>query len=189
MEDGIVGQNWRRKKWQLPRLESKLKLSRARFGNLLHRMTDQQKFSDRFRFADWPNPKVPTVAAGAYAVWRGGSLFYCGMSGRGIEGARAAGRTRYGLATRLTSHASGRLSGDQFCVYVANRLVIPELDPADLPRFATGEMRLDELVRRYIYDHLDYQYLVTETSREAFDIEGEARRGEVFGQKPVLNPA
>ena len=79
-------------------------------------------FSKRYPFADWPNREIPLVAAGVYAIWHNDTLIYCGMSGRKISKAQTAGKTRYGLTTRLASHASGRLSGDQFCVYVANRI-------------------------------------------------------------------
>ena len=61
------------------------------------------------------------------------------MSGRDIENAKLQGKKKYGLVTRLHSHASGRLSGDQFCVYVANRLVIPSLKPEDLPKTSSTE--------------------------------------------------
>ena len=36
-----------------------------------------------YRFSDWPNPDVPSVAAGVYTVWRGEQFIYVGMSGRG----------------------------------------------------------------------------------------------------------
>jgi hypothetical protein len=146
------------------------------------------KFSPRYRFADWPNPEIPKVAAGVYAIWRDDALIYCGMSGRQIEGAIAQGKARYGLITRLNSHATGRLSGDQFCVYVANRLVIPELKEGDLRRFASGELNLDKLTREHIHTHFEYQYLLVESSSEAYYVEGLARKGEVFDQKPFLNP-
>jgi len=68
-------------------------------------------FSQRYRFSDWPNKAIPKVSAGVYAIWNEDGLFYCGMSGRDIEGAIASGKNRYGLITRLHSHASGRLSG------------------------------------------------------------------------------
>ena len=42
-------------------------------------------FSNRHRFADWPNTEVPAVAAGVYVVWDGNKLKYSGMSGRQIE--------------------------------------------------------------------------------------------------------
>ena len=69
-------------------------------------------------------------------------MIYCGMSGREIDTKAKASPKRYGLITRLNSHASGRLSGDQFCVYVANRFVIPSLSAEELPMFETGELTL-----------------------------------------------
>ena len=146
------------------------------------------QFSDRHRFADWPNLDIPSVSAGVYAIWNDSQLFYCGMSGREIEKAIASGKKKYGLVTRLNSHASGRLSGDQFCVYVANRLVIPSLAHDDLPKFASGELKLDLLTKAFIHEHLDYQYILVDSSANAYAVEDKARRGEIFGQKPLLNP-
>lgn len=146
-------------------------------------------FSPRHRFAGWPNPTIPMVAAGVYAIWHGELLVYFGMSGRGIEKVKQEGGKReYGLITRLRSHWSGRLSGDQFCVYVANRLVIPSLRPEHLPEFSKGKLTLDALTRVYIHKHFEYQYLITDTSAEAFRIEAAAKRGDIFGQPPLLNP-
>ncbi|MCR9770304.1 hypothetical protein QTO16_12815 [Vibrio harveyi] len=143
-------------------------------------------FSKRYKFSEWSNSGIPQVAAGVYAIWRGQELVYCGMSGRQIEKNRH--KVKFGLITRIQSHASGRLSGDQFCVYVANRLVIPSLKQEDLPRFASGELKLDALTKSYIHEHLEYQYLVVESSDEAYDIENQARAGETFGTLPLLNP-
>jgi hypothetical protein len=72
---------------------------------------------------------------------------------------------RFGLWKRIASHASGRLSGDQFCVYVANRYVVPELKPAELPLFASGELNLDALTKRYITEHFSYSFPLTTSSR------------------------
>lgn len=146
------------------------------------------QFLERVRFSDWPDLDVPVVSAGVYAIWNDNQLVYCGMSGRELDKAIASGKKKYGLINRLNSHASGRLSGDQFCVYVANRLVIPCLTQEDLPKFASGELRLDHLTKEFIHQHLDYQYLLVATSAEAYAIEERARRGEVFDQKPFLNP-
>ena len=146
------------------------------------------KFSQRFKFSEWPNRDIPLVAAGVYAIWHGDELVYCGMSGREIEKAVRADKKKYGLITRLNSHASGRLSGDQFCVYVANRLVVPKLTPSDLSKFATGEYRLDYMTKSYIHDNFEYQYIIVDSSSEAYSIEDNARTGEVFNQKPLLNP-
>lgn len=145
-------------------------------------------FSKRYRFSDWPNSDVPLVGAGVYAIWNDEQLFYCGMSGRGIEKALIAGKKKYGLVTRLKSHASGRLSGDQFCVYVANRLVIPGLSQNELPKFASGELKLDTLTKKYIRDHLEYQYVIVASSKEAYQLEKQARSGKIFSMKPLLNP-
>lgn len=146
-------------------------------------------FSPRHRFADWPNAEVPAVAAGVYVVWEADRLIYCGMSGREYEKALTDSRKKYGLLTRLASHASGRLSGDQFCVYVANRLVIPSLVPEQLIRFGTGELRLESLTKKHIYDKFEYQFAIVASSKDAFALEKECRSGKVFGVKPLLNPA
>jgi hypothetical protein len=144
-------------------------------------------FSPRHRFSDWPNGDIPAVAAGVYVIWESDLLIYCGMSGREIE--KATDKTRYGLVTRLESHASGRLSGDQFCVYVANRLVIPSLSADHLPQFADGEMTLDRLTKVYIRERLEYQYAIVASSSEAYALEKRCREGHEFGAKPLLNPA
>ena len=143
-------------------------------------------FSRRHKFSDWPNAEVPAVAAGVYAVWQGDALIYCGMSGREFDKAVASARVKFGLVTRLASHASGRLSGDQFCVYVANRLVIPSLKPEQLAKFATGELNLDSLTKSYINDKLEYQFAYVQTSAEAYALEKQCREGVIFGLKPLL---
>ena len=152
-------------------------------------MDSNVQFSDRHKFSDWPNVTVPVLAAGVYVIWDGQQLIYCGMSGREFEKAQSAQRKKYGLINRLASHASGRLSGDQFCVYVANRLVIPNLQAEQLNKFASGELTLDRLTRTYIHARLDYQFAIVESSRQAYELEMKARQGMIFGAKPLLNPA
>ncbi len=146
------------------------------------------EFTARFRFSDWPNPNLPMVAAGVYAIWDSDTLVYCGMSGRQLEKAVSAAKPKYGLVTRLGSHASGRLSADQFCVYVANRLVIPSLNPDDFSKFASGELNLDMLTKSYIHERLEYQYALVDSSGSAYELEKSCRAGIQFGMKPLLNP-
>ena len=143
-------------------------------------------FSVRHQFVAWPNSEVPSVAAGVYVIWNGSQLVYCGMSGRELE--RNSHKPKYGLVTRLASHANGRLSGDQFCVYVANRLVIPTLTPAQLPLFASGELKLDTLTKQFIHDHFEYQFAVCQSSDDAYELERQCRSGIEFKVKPLLNP-
>lgn len=73
-------------------------------------------------------------------------------------------------------------------MWLTNRLVIPNLKQEDLQRFACGELTLDKLTKKYIHDHLEYQYTLVESSSEAYALEGLARSGELVNQKPLLNP-
>jgi hypothetical protein len=92
-----------------------------------------------YSFADWPNPSVPVFGAGVYTIWHNDDRFiYVGMSGRGITAETIRRNTPQGIYTRLRSHASGRRSGDQFCVYVADRLVLPTLTQKDIADIASG---------------------------------------------------
>jgi hypothetical protein len=146
-----------------------------------------------YLFRDWPNPAVPKVAAGVYTIWRESELIYAGMSGRGltreaIASHREAGSKPIGLYTRLSSHWAGRRSGDQFCVYVADRLVLQTLTRGKIEEIAADGLSMDALVRTYIHDYLSYRFA------EAPDGEG-ALRWEKFlcsgawnGQRPLLNP-
>ena len=143
-------------------------------------------FSIRYSFSDWPNSDIPFVAAGVDLIWNEEVLIYVGMSGREIE--KNLNKRRYGLYTRLQAHASGRLSGDQFCVYVANRLVIPELKQEQLEQFRDGDVNLDILTKEYV-ERLDYQFCVVNSSKEAFSLEDACERGEFNGKMPLLNPA
>jgi hypothetical protein len=81
------------------------------------------------------------------------------------------------------------LGGDQFCVYVANRLVIPTLTPEELAKFGTGALTLDTLTKTYINERLEYQFAFVQTSAEAYALEKRCRQGVTFGVKPFLNPA
>ena len=74
-------------------------------------------------FRDWPNEAVPRFGAGVYTIWhKDGRFIYVGMSGRSITSDSKPGKSPHGLYIRLK--ATGGRSGDQFCVYVADRLVL-----------------------------------------------------------------
>ena len=145
-----------------------------------------------FRFRDWPNPVIPLVAAGVYTIWRGDDFIYVGMAGRGLseDGARATTENggRKGLADRLASHASGRRSGDQFCVYVADRLVLPGLAADEIAAIGKGALSLDTKVREYVREHLAYRFTVTRDGVSAFELERAIQGGAMSPGKPILNP-
>ena len=144
-----------------------------------------------FRFADWPNPAVPKFGAGIYAVWSLSGIFiYAGMSGRGITATTAPPvQGSLGLHTRLHSHASGRRSGDQFCVHVADRLVLPALSVEEIQDIAAGHHSMDAFVRRYIHEHLGYRFLILADGSSAYIAEHRIRTGAWGHGKPHLNPA
>lgn len=65
--------------------------------------------------------------------------------------ASRAATQREGLASRLRSHASGRRSGDQFCVYVADHYVLPELTREQVEAIRDSRLSMDMLVREKIH--------------------------------------
>ena len=146
-----------------------------------------------YRFSDWPNPSVPKVAAGVYTVWEHGRLIYVGMSGRALTAedidAPDEPTKAKGLWTRLDSHASGRRSGDQFCVYVCDRFVVPQLSAQQQAEIGEGRLSLDALTRKHIRDNFEYRYVTVGNGKDAFALERDVQRGALSIGKPFLNPA
>ena len=135
------------------------------------------------RFADWPDASIPAGCVGVYTVWREEQLLYVGMGGRngvvlGVSG---------GLRNRLRSHWSGRRSGDQFCVYLCDRLLLPALTDAQRAAVGEGQLSLDGLVRDFVRAHLSYRFTVVESSTEALAIELHVQRHGLGGMHPLLN--
>ena len=123
------------------------------------------------------------------------SLIYVGMAGRSLTESMIAARregqptARLGLASRLGSHAGGRRSGDQFCVYVADRLVLPTLASGQVEAIGTGGLSMDALVRSFVRTRLSYRFVETESGEAAYRIERLVQAGELAGVgKPLLNP-
>jgi hypothetical protein len=140
------------------------------------------------RFAEWPDPSVPKIAAGVYTIWgEDGYLVYVGMAGRAITADRTGSKPT-GLWDRLRSHAEGRRSGNQFCVYVCDRFIVPNLSPQEQAQIGAGALSLDRLTRRYIHDKLAYRYVTTATPAEARSLEKLARSGALRAGAPFLNP-
>jgi hypothetical protein len=130
----------------------------------LQRLLHELEAGPAYRFADWPNRLVPMVAAGVYTVWEQATFVYVGMAGRGltaeaIQRKRAEGASPTGLFDRLRAHFWGKRSGDQFCVYVCDLLILPEFTSEQLRQVGRRELSLDALVRNYIRDRLSYRYV------------------------------
>lgn len=144
------------------------------------------------RFGDWPNPAVPNGRIGVYTVWRDDQLIYVGMAGRAIgpdaDASEPASGKLTGLRSRLAAHASGRRSGDQFCVYVFDRLVLPTLSRQQIERAAQGQFSLDGLTRQLIRQSLSYRFILVENATTARAVEKQIQRGGLASEPPLLNP-
>ena len=142
-------------------------------------VTEALGAGEDYLFADWPNPNVPRFGAGVYTIWHADKRFiYVGMSGRGITDQTAIRNSPLGLYTRLASHASGRRSGDQFCVYVADRLVLQTLSHADIAAISSGEHQMDAFVRRYIHENLRYRFQMVPDGATGYRIEAAIKNGD-----------
>ena len=145
-------------------------------------------FSKKFKFKNWPKKNFPTVAAGVYVIWDDQTLLYVGTAGKDLDKAKKSGKNKFGLITRLNSHASGRTAGDQFCSLLSNRIVIPSLTKTQIIKFKEGSVTLDQITKKYIRCNLEYQYLVVDNFQDAIDLEMHSRRGAIFSTTPLLNP-
>ena len=141
-----------------------------------------------FGFDAWPTTKVPKGPPGVYNIWSNDKFLYVGISWR--EPTQITSGTSKGLWGRLNSHASGRRSGDQFCVYVCDRFIIPEMTTPELRAVAEGTLSLDALTKQYVRRHLRYRFITTPTGKDARSLEASIRR-QGFGNygPPFLNPA
>ena len=134
-------------------------------------------------FSDWPVNAVPRSGAIVYTIWeRNDRFIYVGMAGR--SGASVNGTGPFG---RLASHASGRRSGDQFCIYICDRLVLPSLHNR-FPEIAAGQLSLDKLTREFIRAELGFRFITVADGPTALAIERNIQRGALRSGKPFLNP-
>ena len=139
-----------------------------------------------YRFADWPIRDVPS-APGVYTIWRLAECLYVGMAGRNAQSTDASSKARkrpYGLRSRLGSHASGRRSGDQFCVYACDRLIVPGLNVGELASIGTGKLSLDRMTRDLVRRTLVFRFVVSVDGATALRTETEFK----LLRQPLLNP-
>src|SRR5687767_8481583 len=113
---------------------------------------------------------LPRTGAGIYTIWeQDEQLVYVGIAGRNIVGK--------GLHGRLKSHHQGRRSGDQFCVYVGDRYVLPELTEADRVAIGAGELSMDQKIRDYIRTHFAFRYIEVGDYPTAMRVENAVKAG------------
>ena len=133
-------------------------------------------------FSEDPRNHIPTKGSIIYTIWDNDDKFiYVGISGL------QSSKEKRNPISRMISHRSGRRSGDQFCVYVHDYFVIPELIRDGTYEPSKGF--LDEKTKDYIQRNLSYRFcdFVGENSIEVVrGLESKIKNG-VFGPKPLLN--
>jgi hypothetical protein len=133
------------------------------------------------RFADFHEiAELPRTGAGVYTIWDDdGRLVYVGIAGRNITGK--------GLYGRLKSHYQGRRSGDQFCVYVGDRYVLPALEAEQREAIGAGTLSMDQKIRDYVRAHFSFRYVEVHDYGTAMSLENAVKAGNL-GAAPYLNP-
>ena len=138
-------------------------------------------------FRDVLHETLPLASIGVYTIWRGPDFLYVGIAGRNLDLTIEHTKMR-GVRDRLDSHRSGRRSGDQFAVYVCDRLVLPNLTAEQIKCVGAGELSLDALTRAYVHEHLFYRFSPVDSYEQAAQIEESFARGETPLGLPMLNP-
>jgi hypothetical protein len=87
----------------------------------------------------------------------------------------------------LASDASGRRSGNQFCVYVCDRLMLSSLR-ACIDEIAAGRLWLDQATRGYVRSELGCSMVQVSDGRKALQVERPLQRGALAAGRPLLNP-
>ena len=133
-------------------------------------------------FSEDPRNHIPSNGSIIYSVWdRDDQFIYVGISGtqKSLE--------RRNPVTRMQAHASGRRSGDQFCVYVHDFYVIPKLFEGG--SYTPERGGLDNLSKKYIHENLFYRFVHIRSDDSDVvvrKLEDQIKSG-VLGLTPVLN--
>ena len=122
---------------------------------------------------------IPEYGSMIYTVWdKDQNFVYVGICG--LEGKKNP-------RGRIQQHRSGRRSSDQFCTYIQDFYVLPEILKAG--SYIPKKKSLDDMTKDYIHNKLFYRFvMVDDVNRsEIISMEDEIRKG-VFGfPQPVLN--
>lgn len=89
--------------------------------------------------------------------------------------------------SRILQHSQGRRSGDQFCIYIQDFYVIPELIGS---KYTPKKGYLDQLTKDFIQSRLSYRYLVVQTEdsdQVVRRLERELQRDQHGYGVPLLN--
>ena len=130
-------------------------------------------------FRDDHTEYIPEYGSIIYTVWDSDEKFiYVGFGGVG---------KKKDPRSRINQHRNGGRSGDQFCVYIQDYFIIPDLLKKNHPKIQKGS--LDKMTKDYIQKHLSYRFVTIKNIKrtELINVEEKIKRG-VFGfSPPVLN--
>ncbi len=99
---------------------------------------------------------IPSWGSIIYTVFLDSTEYiYVGIGG--LAGKTAQDRNP---RSRIMQHCQGRRSGDQFCIYIQDFYVIPELIGS---KYTPQKGFLDQLTKQFIQSRLTYRYLVVQT--------------------------
>ena len=135
-----------------------------------------------FSFSENPRQYVPNKGSIIYSVWDKDEKFiYIGISGlqKSLE--------KRSPLSRMISHASGRRSGDQFCIYIHDFYVIPKL--IEKGEYSPSIGVLDKLTKDFIQSNLSYRFVGFETDNSdeiVRSLENKIKSG-AFGFSPSIN--
>ncbi len=137
-------------------------------------------------FSEDPRKHIPEFGSMIYTVWDNNEKFiYVGISGIGQSPNTPL--LKRNPRSRIKQHQSGRRSGDQFCVYVHDYFVIPELLKSNSYQPSRGY--LDRLTKEYVQKKLRYRFLCFQTEDGVSivrNLENKIKSG-IFDLKPFLN--
>ena len=105
----------------------------------------------------------------------------------GIGGLSGKSVTERNPRSRIMQHSRGRRSGDQFCIYIQDFYVIPELIGS---KYTPKKGYLDLLTKQFIQSRLTYRYLVVQTDdsdQVVRKLEREMQRDQYGYGVPLLN--
>jgi hypothetical protein len=132
-------------------------------------------------FSDWPVDGLPDAGSLVYTIWdRSGVFIYAGLAGRSLTQSK-------GPISRLAQHARGKRSGDQFLIYVCDRLVLPKFGN-QLADIADGKLSLDQETRAYVADNLGFRWIAVDSPAAARALETALKAGAHPPGRPLLNP-
>ena len=137
-------------------------------------------------FKDHPRDHIPSFGSIIYTVWdKNDRWIYVGIGGVGQSPNTPLKKRN--PRSRILQHRSGLRSGDQFCIYVHDYFIVPNLD-LDTYEFKRGD--LDRMTRAYIQKELSYRFMVFQTedgARLVRNLEAILKNGLQGIGSPLLN--